>query len=135
MRDRLDVDVVVEDDRARVVALEDRPQVDVLLPDPLDRAARTILTAEGGSSPSRFKHIILTAEGRYRRLTPRELERANGFPDDWTKSGMSEGQRAFCMGNALVIGVVERIGNVFAEVARETEGVNGKKDKGKEAAA
>ena len=106
-------------------------------PDPLDRPARTILTAEGGSSPSRFKHIIRTPEGRFRRLTPRELERANGFPDDWT-TGMSEGQRAFCMGNALVVGVVERIGQVIASLAREAsagKAANGKKGKGKEAAA
>lgn len=107
-------------------------------PDPLERPARTILTAEGGSSPSRFKHIIRTADGRYRRLTPRELERANGFPDDWTASGMSEGQRAFCMGNALVIGVVERIGNELAAIARGARAIkvnNGKKAKGKGAAA
>lgn len=107
-------------------------------PDPLDRPARTILTAEGGSSPSRFKHIIQTPEGRYRRLTPRELERANGFPTDWTATGMSEGQRAFCMGNALVVGVVERIGLELAKKARGAsaeKAVNGKKGKGKEAAA
>lgn len=107
-------------------------------PDPLDRPARTILTAEGGSSPSRFKHLIRTPEGRYRRLTPRELERANGFPDDWTATGMSDGQRAFCMGNALVIGVVERIGGEIAERAREARAsgaVNGKARKDKQTAA
>ena len=78
------------------------------------------------------------SEGRYRRLTPRELERANGFPDDWTATGMSEGQRAFCMGNALVIGVVEKIGRVIAEVARETraaKATNGKGHKDKQTAA
>ena len=46
--------------------------------------SRTILTGEGGATPSRFKHLIQTEDGRYRRLTPRELERLNGFPDDWT---------------------------------------------------
>jgi DNA (cytosine-5)-methyltransferase 1 len=107
-------------------------------PDPLDRPARTILTAEGGSSPSRFKHIIRIEDGRYRRLTPRELERANGFPTDWTATGMSDGQRAFCMGNALVIGVVEKIGKEIARRARafrSTQAANGKGSKGKEAAA
>lgn len=49
-------------------------------------------------------------DGRYRRLTPRELERLDGFPDDWTKTGMPDGRRAFCMGNALVVGIIERIG-------------------------
>jgi DNA (cytosine-5)-methyltransferase 1 len=79
-------------------------------PDPLDRASRTILTSEGGTSASRSKHIVAVKGGGYRRLTPVELERLNGFPDDWTATGMTSGQRAFCMGNALVVGLVERIG-------------------------
>jgi DNA (cytosine-5)-methyltransferase 1 len=81
----------------------------IAFPDPLDRPSRTILTAEGGSTPSRFKHIIQTADGRFRRLTPIELERLNGFPDNWTNTGMTDGRRAFMMGNALVVGVVARI--------------------------
>ncbi len=88
-------------------------------PDPTGGPARTILTAEGGATPSRFKHVVATPEGGYRRLTPRELERLNGFPDDWTATGMPEGRRAFAMGNALVVGIVERIG---AELARELGG-------------
>ncbi len=79
-------------------------------PDRTDGPARTILTAEGGATPSRFKHLIEVEDGRFRRLTPRELERLNGFPDDWTDTGMPEGRRAFMMGNALVVDVVERIG-------------------------
>ena len=88
-------------------------------PDPLDRPARTILTAEGGSSPSRFKHVVQTPSGRYRRLTPVELERLNGFPDGWT-AGMSDTRRAFCMGNALVVGLVERIARQLAADALAT---------------
>ena len=83
-------------------------------PDPTDRPARTVLTGEGGTAPSRFKHVVQTESGRYRRLTPVELERLNGFPDGWT-DGMSPVKRAFCMGNALVVGVVERIGSVLAD--------------------
>lgn len=83
-------------------------------PDNLDGPARTILTAEGGSIPSRFKHIILLQNGRYRRLTPVELERLNGFPDDWT-SGIPDTKRAFLMGNALVVGIIERVGKVLAD--------------------
>ena len=78
-------------------------------PDYTDRPSRTIITGEGGASPSRFKHVILTPSGRYRRLTPIELERLNMFPDNHT-SGSSDMRRAFLMGNALVTGVVERIG-------------------------
>lgn len=84
-------------------------------PDPLDRPARTILTSEGGATPTRSKHIIRTREDRYRRLTPKELERLNGFPDNHTDFGMTDAQRAFCMGNALVVGLVELIGRVLAE--------------------
>lgn len=87
-------------------------------PDNLDGPARTILTAEGGSTPSRFKHIILLQNGRYRRLTPVELERLNGFPDDWT-SGIPDTKRAFLMGNALVVGIIEQIGKVLADKACE----------------
>ncbi len=87
-------------------------------PDPIDRPSRTILTGEGGATPSRFKHLIdPTGKKRYRRLTPRELERLNGFPDDWTATGMPDGRRAFCMGNALVVGVVEQIGREIAKRA------------------
>jgi DNA (cytosine-5)-methyltransferase 1 len=83
-------------------------------PDLLTNPSRTILTAEGGNTPSRFKHIIKTKNG-YRRLTPIELERLNGFPDNWTQNGnfdnvVPDGKRAFFMGNALVVGVVEKIG-------------------------
>lgn len=87
-------------------------------PDNLDGPARTILTAEGGATPSRFKHIILTTDGRYRRLTPVELERLNGFPDDWT-SGIPDTKRAFLMGNALVVGIIERVGKVLADTICE----------------
>lgn len=90
-------------------------------PDRIDGPARTILTGEGGNTPSRFKHIIEPkGDGRYRRLTPVELERVNGFPDDWT-AGMPDGRRAFCMGNALVVGLVERIGRVLAVRAATSE--------------
>lgn len=78
-------------------------------PDALDKPSRTIITGEGGSSPSRFKHVILTPSGRYRRLTPLELERLNMFPDRHTE-GASDGRRAFLMGNALVAGVIEGVG-------------------------
>jgi DNA (cytosine-5)-methyltransferase 1 len=88
-------------------------------PDLLTNPSRTILTAEGGNTPSRFKHIIQTKNG-YRRLTPVELERLNGFPDNWTQNGnfdnvVPDGKRAFFMGNALVIGLIERVGRIIAK--------------------
>ena len=80
-------------------------------PDYLDQPSRTIITGEGGTAPSRFKHVIKTKSGRYRRLVPIELERMNMFPDNHTfHPEVSEGRRAFLMGNALVCGIVENIG-------------------------
>jgi len=87
----------------------------MIFPDNLDNASRTIITGEGGKSPSRFKHVVKTSKG-LRRLTPVELERLNMFPDDHTKmQGVSDTKRAFFMGNALVIGVVAKIGKVLAK--------------------
>ena len=84
-------------------------------PDSIEKPSRTIITGEGGASPSRFKHIIRTEDGRYRRLTPVELERLNMFPDNHT-IGVPSVRRAFLMGNALVTGIVERIGIEFLEL-------------------
>jgi DNA (cytosine-5)-methyltransferase 1 len=87
----------------------------VAFPEPLDKPSRTILTGEGGTTPSRFKHVVRADDGRLRRLTPVELERLNGFPDHWTATGMPDGRRAFMMGNALVVGLVEKVGRALAE--------------------
>lgn len=87
----------------------------MIFPDSLDKASRTIVTGEGGKSASRFKHVIQTSKG-LRRLTPIELERLNMFPDNFTElDGVSDVRRAFFMGNALVVGVIEKIGITLAE--------------------
>lgn len=78
-------------------------------PDSREKPSRTIITGEGGAAPSRFKHVIQTNNGKYRRLTPVELERLNMFPDNHTIEA-SNMRRAFLMGNALVTGIVERLG-------------------------
>ena len=80
----------------------------VAFPDDRENASRTVLTGEGGSGPSRFKHVIQANDSRFRRLTPLELEKLNGFSGTWTE-GISDSRRAFMMGNALVIGVVKKI--------------------------
>ena len=106
------------------------------MPDPLDRPLRTIITSEGGTAPSRFKHVICCAcatswkkkgkqlnhdcvkVGKFRRLTPVELEKGNMFPPDHTRHAILDGKtveidpkhRAFFMGNALVVGAIEKIG-------------------------
>ena len=107
----------------------------MIFPDALEKPSRTIITGEGGSTPSRFKHVVkfkptkkmketfdldtkecqairkefgLAKSEWLRRLTPVELERLNMFPDNHTE-GPTDGKRAFFMGNALVIGIIERL--------------------------
>lgn len=78
-------------------------------PDNLDLPARTMLTSESGVS--RTTHVIVDYKtNKLRLLTPLECERINGFPDTWTNTGMTDKKRYFMMGNALVVGVVEKIG-------------------------
>ena len=86
-------------------------------PDPLDRPGRTMLTSEGSSN--RSSHVVEDPETkRLRILTPLECERLNGFPDHWTE-GMSERMRYFCMGNALVVGLIERMAKRILEIDKE----------------
>lgn len=81
----------------------------IAFPDSLEKPARTMLTSEG--SLNRSTHVIEDPQSKcYRILTPLETERINGFPDGWTNTGMPESFRYFCMGNALVVGLVEKMG-------------------------
>lgn len=81
-------------------------------PDSLDTPGRTMLTSEG--SKNRSSHLVLR-NGHYRTLTPVECERMNGFPDGWTDC-MSDRQRYFTMGNALVVGLIEKMGREIARM-------------------
>ena len=94
----------------------------MIFPDPIDQPSRTIITGEGGPSPSRFKHVVETGTGQLRRLTPIELERLNMFPQNHTKEA-SDVKRAFFMGNALVVGVVEKIGQQLMTFVKRYERV------------
>lgn len=94
-------------------------------PDSVDKPSRTIITSEGGTAPSRFKHVVKTPSGRYRRLIPLELERLNMFPDNHTLHGeVSDGKRAFLMGNALVCGVVREVGKSLFRFMYDEEPVS-----------
>lgn len=80
-------------------------------PDSIDKPSRTIITSEGGKSPDRCRHVIQDQTGRLRRLVPIELERLNMFPTNHTKlQGVDNHKRAFLMGNALVCGIVTKVG-------------------------
>jgi DNA (cytosine-5)-methyltransferase 1 len=80
----------------------------IAYPDFLDQPARTLLTSE--SSVNRSTHLVRDPQtNRIRILTPVECERLNGFPDNWTNTGMPEKFRYFTMGNALVVPLVRKI--------------------------
>jgi DNA (cytosine-5)-methyltransferase 1 len=88
-------------------------------PETLDKPGRTMLTSEG--TINRSSHVIEDPETkRIRVLTPVECERLNGFPDNWTE-GMSDRMRYFCMGNALVVGLIQRMGERILEIEQEEQ--------------
>jgi len=84
------------------------------LTDDLEKPGRTMLTSEG--SINRSSHVV-EVNGRKRFLTPIECERMNGFPDDWT-AWMTDRMRYFCMGNALVVGLIEVMGRRIEEIEK-----------------
>lgn len=87
----------------------------IAFPDSLEKPARTMLTSEG--SLNRSTHVIEDPKSKcYRLLTPLETERINGFPDNWTNTGMPQNFRYFCMGNALVVGLIEKMGLRLNEI-------------------
>ena len=84
----------------------------IAFPDPWDRPGRTMLTSE--STLNRSTHVVSDpGTGRLRLLTPVETERLQGFDDDWTNTGMPDRMRYFCMGNALVVPMITRMGKVL----------------------
>ncbi len=90
----------------------------IAFPDPLDRPARTMLTSEG--TKNRSTHVVLDpVKKKLRKLTPVECERINGFPDNWTNTGMRESFRYFCMGNALVVDLIKIMGEKLSKIFEE----------------
>ena len=92
-------------------------------PDKLDVPARTMLTSE--STTNRSSHVVKdVVSGNLRTLTPVEAERIQMFPDNWTNidsKAMTERRRYFMMGNALVVGVVERLGKYLEKIVEEED--------------
>lgn len=78
-------------------------------PDPLNRPARTMVTSE--HTVSRMSHVVLDPErNELRLISPEESEMINTFPKGWTKlEGVTDSNRYFTMGNALVVNLVEEI--------------------------
>lgn len=91
--------------------------------DEYDKPARTMLTSEG--SFSRTTHIVKDKmTGKIRLLTPVEMERIQGFPSDWTKECLVDGEkvempvkkRRFMMGNALVVNLVNQMEKQLSDI-------------------
>lgn len=90
----------------------------IAFPDPWDRPGRTMLTSE--STINRSTHVVSDPGiGRLRLLTPVEAERLQGFDDEWTNTGMPDRMRYFCMGNALVVPMITRMGRVLDTIIAE----------------
>ncbi|MBE6503858.1 MAG: DNA (cytosine-5-)-methyltransferase [Methanobrevibacter sp.] len=95
----------------------------IAFPDKLDVPARTMLTSE--STLNRSSHVVKDfCSGNLRTLTPIEAERIQMFPDNWTNiqsKAMTERRRFFMMGNALVVGVVRKLGHYLETIVENEE--------------
>jgi len=77
----------------------------------------------GCSGPSVLRHITV------RRMTPRECERLQGFPDDYTQiswrgkepEDCPNGHRYKAMGNSMAVPVMKWIGERIQEVENKRE--------------
>lgn len=93
--------------------------------DEYNKPARTMLTSEG--SFNRSTHLVKDKKtGNARLLTPIECERIQGFPSDWTKECLVNGEivempvnkRRFMMGNALVVNLIEQMESTLANIIK-----------------
>ena len=92
----------------------------IAFPDSWDRPGRTMLTSE--ATLNRSTHVVSDpSTGRLRLLTPVETERLQGFDDEWTNTGMPDRMRYFCMGNALVVPMITRMGHILDDIIAEEE--------------
>jgi len=87
---------------------------------PFNEGSRELVLSEedisGCVTHALNKDALILAERklRIRRLTPKECERLQGFPDNWT-NGASDTQRYKQMGNAVSVPVIEAIGRKILE--------------------
>jgi len=90
--------------------------------DPLIKEQETMPTLV-----ARGPHAIQQRDMKVRRLTPRECERLQGFPDDWTRiqwkgkkpEECPDGHRYKAMGNSMAVPVMRWIGQQIKQVEEE----------------
>jgi site-specific DNA-cytosine methylase len=75
-----------------------------------DGVARTLRAGIGGLG--KMTGVYKTSDYHYRKLTPTECERLQGFPDGFT-SGVSDTQRYKMLGNAVTVTVIKSIAEKF----------------------
>ena len=75
-----------------------------------DGLARTLRANSGGLGSK--TGVYNMGDLRFRKLTPTECERLQGFPDGFTE-GVSDTQRYKMLGNAVTVNVTEHIGGLL----------------------
>ncbi|AGC43300.1 cytosine-specific methyltransferase [Myxococcus stipitatus DSM 14675] len=82
------------------------------------------LTAKGGTGRMDFETETFILQHQARRLTPRECERLQGFPDDYTAiPGAADGPRYKALGNSMAVPVMRWIGQRIQRIERIVSGV------------
>lgn len=89
----------------------------IAYPENIDLPSRTMLTSEG--TVNRSSHVVADIDtGEKRIITPVEAERLQHFPDNWTNTGMTDRQRYFMMGNALVTFIINTLEPRLEEIIK-----------------
>lgn len=89
----------------------------IAYPENIDLPSRTMLTSEG--TVNRSSHVVADLDtGEKRIITPVEAERLQHFPDNWTNTGMTDRQRYFMMGNALVTFIINTLEPRLEEIIK-----------------
>lgn len=93
----------------------------VAFPDSIYKPARTMVTSEG--TVSRMSHVVRdSGNNRLRFISPLEAERINTFPDRWTElDGVTNSNRYFTMGNALVVDLIKEIGEEILTIINKDQ--------------
>jgi DNA (cytosine-5)-methyltransferase 1 len=87
---------------------EARPGQAINLAVPNSKTRRGRVSDVAQTLDTSMQQHTLTPDMKIRRLTPRECERLQGFPDGWT-DGVSDSQKYKTLGNAVTVNVVEVI--------------------------
>lgn len=75
----------------------------------------TTLASQAGGLGAKTGLYAVKGLQKIRRLTPKECERLQGFPDAWTE-GVSDTQRYKCLGNAVTVNVVQAIAEKLVNI-------------------